>query len=65
MQLKTYCEQNHIKPAVLAEILDVTRVSVGRYLAGQRIPNPEVMARIKDWSSGAVMPNDFYDAATA
>ena len=60
MRLKEYFEINGITPDMAAEALDTTVVSINRYLKGRRIPKFEMVLKIKSWTSGAVMPNDWY-----
>lgn len=36
-------------------------MTVMRYCKGQRIPKPDMMKKIYDFSGGAVAPSDYYD----
>jgi len=43
----------------LAERLGVSQVAVLRYRRGDRIPHWDILQRLSEVTSGAVMPNDF------
>jgi len=61
MKLETYLKMSEITDADFAEKLGVNVISVRRYLAGQRIPNREVMEAIARNTGGEVRANDFYN----
>ena len=45
----------------LAEACGCSRSYVGRVIAGERVPGPELMGRFYLATNGEVEPNDFYD----
>lgn len=49
----------------VAEELRVSAGTVSRWERGESIPGRDEMRRIKDWSSGAVLANDFYEEQRA
>ncbi len=63
MTLDEYMNKNGMKDAEMAEKLDVTVVSVGRYRNRKRRPTWEVMQRIIDVTQGAVTFQDFMEGA--
>ena len=60
MKLNEWRNWKQLTKGEVAEMADVSGVSVGRYEAGTRVPKPEVMVRIASMTNGAVMPNDWY-----
>lgn len=62
MKLADYLAMTNTAVATLAESIGVEIGSAYRYVAGDRIPHPKVMARIVAETKGAVQPNDFYPA---
>lgn len=63
MKLSEYLEGQEEKPAAFARRIQVSPVTVHRYLHKRVIPAAEEMARIVEATKGAVQPNDFYDLA--
>ncbi|MEW5729989.1 MAG: helix-turn-helix transcriptional regulator [Pseudomonadota bacterium] len=62
MKLKTYLAQTGTSAAEFGRRIGVTnRQTMSRYVAGSRIPKPELMALIFRETGGAVQPNDFFD----
>lgn len=62
MKLSDFLTRNGISPAAFAARIGVCEAkSVYRYLRGERIPAPEIMARIWTESGGAVGPADFHE----
>lgn len=61
MKLADYMAVHGLGPSEMARRLKVNHATVIRYRDGVRIPEPEVMRRIRETTDGAVMPNDFYD----
>ena len=62
MTLADFLEANKITLTAFAEVIDVSVEAVRRYRDGMRIPQPEIMDRIKRATGGCVMPNDFYES---
>src|SRR5437870_6974814 len=61
MQLSEWLDQNGLSVADFAGRVKASRVTVHRYLNGNRIPTKAVMARIVAETSGNVTTNDFFD----
>lgn len=59
-KLSEYLSENEIEPADFAKEIDVHVVTVKRYLKGDRIPDREVMPRIKVITGGVVTADSFY-----
>lgn len=47
----------------VAAVLDVTEVSICRYLSGERRPKPTIMRKIKAMTHEQVTADDFLDSA--
>ena len=60
MTLDQYLVKNDISTAAFAELIGAAFETVRRYRHGERIPEPEYMARIYDATGGDVAANDFY-----
>lgn len=61
MKLADYLSERGISAAEFARRIQVgSRMSVLRYANGERIPRPDVMARIVAQTDGEVQPNDFF-----
>jgi DNA-binding transcriptional regulator YdaS (Cro superfamily) len=63
MELGTYLGNQALSEAKFGRSIDVSQAAVNRYVRGDRIPTPRIMARIEAATSGAVTANDFYRAA--
>jgi len=63
MKLGAYLQKTKTSPELLALAINVTAVSVRRYISGKRKPRPEIMERIKQATGGKVTANDFYAEA--
>lgn len=61
MKFKTYLEENNISFAIAAGELDASSEGVRLWAEGMRVPRPDQMKRIYEWSNGMVQPNDYYD----
>lgn len=62
MKLADFMAMHRIAPHHLRRLLGVrSRTTVQRYLRGERIPHPEMMARIERLTRGAVTLTDFLD----
>jgi len=64
MQLAAYLDLAKITDRDFAETIGVTRQALHRYRQGLRIPRPEVLAKIKAATDGAVTANDFMSNST-
>jgi transcriptional regulator with XRE-family HTH domain len=62
MKLETYLAGNGISIAAFAEVIRTSHEAVRRYALGERVPRPEIMARISKATNGAVTANDFVPA---
>lgn len=61
MKLRDWMTRHNISEARLAGSLGTSQATVNRYARGERIPRPNIMARIIAATDGAVRPADFYD----
>lgn len=62
MKLQNYLDENNISvPEFAKELRIKAAATVYRYVAGIRIPDPEMMSRIYKVTGGKVAPNDFHD----
>lgn len=62
-KLERYLERNRLTQADFAERVGTTQGAIARYIAGQRMPRPEVLVRIIDATGGEVTANDFLPEA--
>lgn len=53
------------KPVLAENVLKITITSLYRYLAGDRVPDRDVMMRIVEASAGRVNPGWFFEANAA
>lgn len=61
MRLKEYIGLLGRTLAETAKEIEMPYVTLKRYCDGTRIPNLRNMKKIRKWSNGQVLPNDFYD----
>ena len=62
MNLADYLKEHQLKPAQFARLLGVrSRETVHRYLRGERIPEPKILARIIEITDRRVQLHDFLD----
>lgn len=59
MKLSDYLVTQQLGPAEFARQIGVGRMTVHRYIRGERFPRPEVLQRIHHATAGQVTPNDF------
>ena len=60
MKLSDYLKENRISVHQFAQTISVaSRMTVHRYIKGERIPKPVIMKRITEKTKGAVTFNDF------
>lgn len=60
MKLQNWIDDNNHNLASFSKEIDVSIPAVRRYCVGDRVPRPEIMARITTATAGAVTANDFY-----
>ena len=60
MQFSEYLKENNISQKQAAEDIGVIQSLVSMWVNGERLPRPENMKKIVEWSKGEVQPNDFY-----
>lgn len=65
MDISTYRKKLNLTQDAAAEQLGVSKDVYCSWEYGVRLPRPESMKKITDWSHGEVMPNDFYGVTTA
>lgn len=61
MKLRDWLSQRNVSEARFADDLGTSQGTVNRYVRGERIPRPVIMARITAATQGAVTATDFYD----
>lgn len=59
MTLSDYIAAHRMTQDEFAELIGVTQPSVGRWIAGERMPRPDTLRRIAELTAGAVTANDF------
>lgn len=59
MKLQDYLRRHQLSPKAFAERINVSSVTVTRYMTGARRPDWDVMSRIVDATDGAVTADDF------
>lgn len=65
MKLGEYLKDAELSLTEFAETVGVSEQSMSRYVAGKRLPRPEIMRRITRASGGRVEANDFFADETA
>lgn len=60
MLLKTYLKSVGMTETAFAEKLNVSQVTINRYVLGKRFPSPEMILRISAATNGKVKPADWY-----
>ena len=61
MKLAAYLADRKQTAGAFAKRIRVTQPAVSRYVRGLRVPEPDVMKRIRAETNGAVTADDFYD----
>ncbi len=61
MQLSEYLIKHNVSRADFADKIGVTQASVSRYAAGERVPRPEHIIKIKEATRGKVKADDFME----
>ena len=64
IKLRQFLQRSNMTHQELADAIGVLRPTVALYLSGERVPTPEVMARIQEVTAGAVRPEDFKSPPT-
>ena len=59
MRLKDYLKINKVTNKTFANLLNISPVSLSRYLNGDRVPEKEILVKIYNLTEGFVSPNDF------
>lgn len=62
MTLEDYLCKNGLKPHEFALRIDTSREAVRRYVSGERLPRPDIMARIVAATGGAVTDSEILRA---
>lgn len=60
MRLRDYLAAHHLTARSFGETIQVSEFAIGKYVRGERIPRPAIMARISDATDGRVRANDFF-----
>lgn len=60
MQFSDYLKEKNITQEQASKELEVAQGQISLWVNGERIPRPENMKKITEWSKGSVQPNDFY-----
>lgn len=61
MQLKQFLIENNLSAAEFGRLIGVrSRMTICRYVSGERMPDRSVMPKIVEVTHGAVTPNDFH-----
>lgn len=65
MKLAAYLEKNGLTQAAFAEAIGVSVFAVGKYVRAERVPRPQILARIRAQTDGEVTANDFFSDLAA
>lgn len=60
MQLKEWIKKENKTQQEVADALGVAQGLVSSWCNGERLPRPENMQKITEYTNGEVTPNDFY-----
>jgi len=60
MKLGDFLSEHGLSQSDFAETIETKPVSVSRYVRNERLPEPEIMERIRIATNGLVTANDFY-----
>lgn len=63
MKLAEYLASKDISVPDFADMVNVERQSVHRWLKNERVPDALRLAKIAEVTGGAVTPNDFFELA--
>ena len=59
MKLQDYLRFRRIKSKTFAKLLNISPVSLSRYISGERFPEKKILIKIHNLTEGFVSPNDF------
>ena len=59
MTLAAYIAKHGLSRKSVADVLGVSPEAVRLWLSGDRMPSPDKLRRISEWTKGEVTPNDF------
>ena len=59
MKLQDYLKFRKIKNKTFSKLLNISPVSLSRYISGERFPEKEILIKIHNLTEGLVCPNDF------
>ena len=60
MNLKRFLKLKKITHANFAKKLNISPISLSRYIGGERLPEKKILLKINQITDGLVTPNDFY-----
>lgn len=60
MKIEEWMQKNDKTQQEVADALGVSQCVVSLWLKGERLPRPENMQKITEYTGGEVQPNDFY-----
>jgi len=61
MKIEHYIKSKNYSVEAFAKIVGVSAIAIYKYTKGERIPAPDIMAKIFTLTQGQVTANDFYD----
>ena len=64
MKLREYRRSLGMSQAQVAAAIGAAQPDIASWEVGRRLPRPEAIAAIFEWSKGAVTPSDFYELPT-
>jgi len=65
MKLAQYLSSNDLTETAFADLIDVSQVTVNRYIRGERFPVREIILKIESTTGGQVSAADWYAPAEA
>ncbi len=61
MKLKAYLKKKGMKPLDFARVINVSEMSIYRWMNGTNIPQTKTIESIDRATNGKVKPKDFYE----
>jgi len=61
MELRRYLSITDLSPIAFARMIGASEPGVRKWLRGERVPRPQIMAAIMRVTKGAVTANDFHN----
>lgn len=61
MKLKEWIEKEHKTQQEVADAIGVAQGQVSAWCSGDKMPRPENIRKIVEYTGGEVQPNDFYE----